>query len=213
MRAAVVNSVLVVLLAVLLVLHWMLTPDPARRNIEVLPNMAASVAYDSFSPNPNFADHKTLREPVGGTVVRGYMPLHYAATPADALRAGRELVSPIHNNDSRALARGAVVYGNYCEPCHGPAGKGDGIVAQRGFPAPPSLLAPHARKLPDGQIFHILTFGQNTMPSYASQIERADRWAAIAWVRSLQLAAPVTVPAAPPSQATPTPIAKGGSRT
>lgn len=212
MRAVVVNSVLVVLLAALLVVHWVLTPDTTRRNIVVLPDMAASVPYDTFSPNPNFADHKTLREPVPGTVVRGYMPLHYAATPADALRAGQELVSPISNNDPRALSRGAVVYTNFCEPCHGPAGKGDGIVAQRGFPAPPSLLAPRARKLPDGQIFHILTFGQNTMPSYASQIERADRWAAIAWVRSLQLAAPVAMPAAPPL-AVPAVVAKGGSGT
>jgi mono/diheme cytochrome c family protein len=38
----------------------------------------------------------------------------------------------------------------------------------------------------DGQLFHILTFGQNNMPSYASQLSRADRWNAIAYVRLLQ---------------------------
>jgi mono/diheme cytochrome c family protein len=38
----------------------------------------------------------------------------------------------------------------------------------------------------DGQIFHILTYGQNNMPSYAGQISRDDRWKVIAYVRSLQ---------------------------
>ena len=45
----------------------------------------------------------------------------------------------------------------------------------------------------DGQLFHILTYGQNNMPSYASQLSRDDRWNAILYVRTLQRAA------APPS--------------
>jgi mono/diheme cytochrome c family protein len=185
-----VNLLLFLALVALLSLNFLLRSDPARRNVDVLPDMAASVAYDSYAPNPNFADGKTLREPVPGTVVRGLMPLRYAATAADAQRAGRELVAPVNRN---ALPRGAVVFANYCETCHGPAGKGDGRVAQRGFPAPPSLLAPKALQLADGQMFHILTFGQGNMPSYAAQIDRSDRWAAIAYVRSLQSVA-VSIP-------------------
>jgi mono/diheme cytochrome c family protein len=59
-------------------------------------------------------------------------------------------------------------------------------VTQRGFPPPPSLLAEHALQMKEGQMFHVLTFGQNNMPSYASQISREDRWNAIAYVRMLQ---------------------------
>ena len=186
MRRTIVNSLLLVIVAGLLSLNWLLRADPSARNVEVFPNMARSVPYDAFASNPNFPDDMTLRPRVPGTVIRGMMPLHYAATPADAQRAGRELTNPFAPNDAAALARGAAVYATYCEICHGPAGKGDGTVAQRGFPAPPSLLADKARNLADGQIFHIITFGQNNMPSYASQIDREDRWNVILHVRSLQ---------------------------
>ena len=184
MRTA-VNVLLFVATIALLSLNWLLRIDPAQRNFEVLPDMAASIPYDAFAKNPNFADGMTLRQPVPGTVVRGQMPLHYAATPADAVRAGLELRSPVAGNRN-VQNRGAVVYRNYCETCHGPAGKGDGRVAQRGFPMPPSLLAQKAMQMADGQIFHILTYGQNNMPSYAAQIDRIDRWAVIEYVRSLQ---------------------------
>ncbi|HSP13583.1 MAG TPA: cytochrome c [Thermoanaerobaculia bacterium] len=183
MRVA-VNSLLFVMVLALLSLNWVLRADPNRRNFEFLPNMARSIPFDSFSSNPNFADNMTLRRPVPGVVIHGIAPLHYAATPADAQRAGRELTNPFR--DGQSLQRGAATYATYCLICHGPSGKGDGTVAQRGFPAPPSLLAPRARGLADGQIFHIITYGQNNMPSYASQVEREDRWKAILYVRDLQ---------------------------
>jgi mono/diheme cytochrome c family protein len=185
MARTILNSVLMVATIALLALNWLLSPDTGRRNYEVLPGMATSVPYDAFSANPSFADGKTLREPVPGTIIRGYMPLHYTASKEDAERAGRELTSPFSGN-RQALARGAEVYASQCQSCHGPAGKGDGVVAQRGFPAPPSLLADRAMKMADGQMFHVLTWGQGNMPSYASHIDRDDRWKAIEHVRKLQ---------------------------
>ncbi len=181
----VVNVLLLAITIALVSLNWLMRSDPAKRNVDMLPNMVDSVPYDSFAKNPNFADGMTLRQPVPGTVIRGQMPLHFAATPADALRAGIELTSPVAGN-KKVLERGAYVYANYCETCHGPAGKGDGRVAQRGFPMPPSLLAPKALQMKDGQLFHVLTYGQGNMPSYAAQVERADRWKVIEYVRRLQ---------------------------
>jgi hypothetical protein len=60
----------------------------------------------------------------------------------------------------------------------------------RGFPAPPSFLADHAMNLADGQIFHIVTYGQKNMPSHAAQVPAEDRWRVIAYVRSLQRGSP-----------------------
>ena len=52
-------------------------------------------------------------------------------------------------------------------------------------------------QMKDGQLFHILTHGQNNMASYASQLSREDRWNVIVYVRSLQAAAkPATAPPA-----------------
>ena len=185
MTRTVVNGLLLASTILLLSVNWILRSDPARRNFEILPDMAQSVAWDTYATNPNFADGKTLREPVPGTVIRGAMPLHYTASKPDAERAGVELTSPFAR-DARARSRGEVVFTNYCVPCHGPQGKGDGFVAQRGFPAPPSLLAPRAMTMKDGQMFHIVTWGQVNMPSYASQIDRDDRWRAVEYIRQLQ---------------------------
>jgi mono/diheme cytochrome c family protein len=38
----------------------------------------------------------------------------------------------------------------------------------------------------DGQMFHVLTYGQGNMPSFAAQLSREDRWNVILHVRMLQ---------------------------
>jgi mono/diheme cytochrome c family protein len=186
MRArAILNIVLALLLAVAAVVSWFLRADRAQPNAEFLPDMAHSPRYNAYSANPNFADNKTLQLPPEGAIARGYLPLNYTASSKDAVRAGEELTSPLQASEG-VLQRGATVFANYCAVCHGADGKGMGPVAQRGYPPPPSLLAEHAVNMKDGQLFHILTFGQNSMPSYAAQISREDRWKVIAYVRSLQ---------------------------
>ena len=206
MLRGIINGVLLIALLASLGAVWALRPDPARPNREIFPEMVRTQRYNAFAPNPNFADGKTLQRPVEGTIPRGHLPLHYAATPADALRAGEELKTPYGAPDAAVEARGAFVFTNFCQVCHGSAGRGDGPVPMRGYPAPPSLLADHALKLKDGQMFHILSYGQNNMPSYAGQLSREDRWKAIVHVRDLQAkalkeaaSAPAAVPAAAPA--------------
>lgn len=183
------NIVLLLALVAVVVANWVATPNPSRPNLEFLPQMAHSPRYNAFAPNPNFAGGSTLQNPVPGTIPRGYLPLHYAATPQDAARAGAELQTPVTSGNSWARKRGALVFANFCQECHGVGGAGNGPVVQRGYPPPPSLLAEHARGLKDGQLFHILAYGQNNMPSYASQLSRQDRWNVIAHLRTLQATA------------------------
>ena len=52
----------------------------------------------------------------------------------------------------------------------------------------------HAINMADGQMFHVISTGQGNMASYASQVEREDRWRAILHVRRLQ-APPPAAPA------------------
>lgn len=186
MSRATLNTILLIAFIGTVGLNWYGAPDLGRRNFEYFTNMARSARYNGFSPNPNFPDGKTLQQPVPGTIPRGYHPLHLVATKEDAIRAGEELQNPFATSDTRAVERGQLVFANFCQPCHGPGGKGDGPVALRGFPAPPSLLAARARNLKDGQIFHILSVGQGNMPSYASQISQEERWKVILYLRRLQ---------------------------
>lgn len=189
MSVRMLNIALFLGLAAVVGVNWLAGRDLSQPNVEFLPEMVHSIPYDAYAFNPNFDDGMTLREPVEGTIVRGSLPIHYSATPEDAVRAGEELINPFASDDQDALTRGAFVYAAFCQPCHGAKGLGDGPVAQRGFPPPPSLVAEKALSLRDGQIFHIITYGQGNMPSHASQLKRRDRWMAIMHVRSLQSSA------------------------
>ncbi|MCC7154509.1 MAG: cytochrome c [Bryobacterales bacterium] len=192
-----VNWTLAFLFALTMLANFTLRPDPSVPTLEILPNMVHSAAYASFTPNPVLPEGKTMQLPVPGTLPRGFQPLHYQGTEAEALRAAAELKNPL--DPEKAMARGTVVYQNFCTPCHGGQLRGDGAVALHGYPAPPNLKGDKSMKLTEGQMFHILTFGQKKMPSYAVQLTPEDRWSVIAFVKAAQnqSAAPAPVPEAP----------------
>jgi mono/diheme cytochrome c family protein len=184
-----VNRVLFVAVLVTVVLCRVVPErDVSRPNYEFVPEaqMALSPAYNSFAPNPNFADGATLRTPPAGTIPRGQSPLHYQATLQDAVRAGQELQNPLKSDDAARLARGATVFNNYCLVCHGPLGLGNGPITRGGFPPPASLLADRAVQMKDGQMFHVLTYGQGNMPSFSAALSTEDRWSVILYVHVLQ---------------------------
>ncbi len=192
MRVRWYDMVLAAMLVVVIGSIWAAGRDFSEPNVEFMPDMVHSLAYETFAANPNFRDAKTLQPPPAHSIVRGFMPLHYEATPEDAVRAGDELSSPVPFDDVEVLARGAFVYSAFCQQCHGPSGLGDGPVAKRGFPPPPSLMADNARTIKNGQIFHLLTYGQGNMPAHAGQLSREDRWKVVAHVRELQRRTPPT---------------------
>jgi mono/diheme cytochrome c family protein len=157
-----------------------------RPGMVVFPEMYYSVPYDAYDPNPNTASGHTLLAPPEGTIPYGQLPFPFVVGQEEATRAGLELHNPVAGDDA-ALQRGREVYENICSVCHGPSGEGDGPVVGAGrFPNPPSLHAAHARELPDGQIFHVVTRGQGIMPSHAAQVLPEDRWRVIHHLRTLQ---------------------------
>lgn len=181
-----VNIILGGLLVVTVVLNWTLGTNHSMPNREFLPDMVYGVPYESFGKHPDLPNQMVLQAPTEGAIARGQKPVHYQATPKDAERAGEELTNPFSLKDDGRVKRGAQVYANYCQMCHGPAGKGDGPVSQRGVPPPPSLLVEKALKIKDGQMFHVITYGQGNMAAYAGQVLPEDRWAVILHLRRLQ---------------------------
>lgn len=192
MSRTTLNRMLFVVTAILALLAWFLRRDVTQPNYVFTPEMVFSTPYDSFASNPNFPDGKTLQRPVAGTVARGAVLFEYEPTEADALRAAEELTSPWSEADvdaealSAAKSRGRKVYATFCLVCHGAVGNGDGPVTMHGFPPPPSLSAEKSLLMSDGQMFHVLTFGQKNMPAYEVQVSAEDRWKAILHVRTLQ---------------------------
>ncbi len=181
MKVAIINCLLFGIMVVAILANWAASRDFTQRNWIVMFEMLKSVPYDAWSPNPNTADGQTLQRPVEGTVARGFLPMRFEATPEDAIRAGAELLNP-KSDDAETIDRGQKIYTSFCNHCHGSSGAGDGMVAKRGFPPPPSLLAENAMQLQEGQMFHLITYGQGNMPGHASQITRDDRWNVISYI-------------------------------
>jgi mono/diheme cytochrome c family protein len=166
--------------------HRALRADSGRRNVELFTEMAYSVAGESFTRSSVLPDGMTQQPLVAGVVPRGELPLHYGTGPEEALRAGRELQNPLDPADAAVLDRGQRLFQIYCTVCHDAGGNGRGPVVLRGMLPPPSLHAARAVQMADGELFHILTYGQGNMASYAAQLSREERWAVILYVRRLQ---------------------------
>ena len=118
-----------------------------------------------------FANGSSMRHPVAGTVARD-APNGPVAQPAAI--------------DAAMLERGHQRFDIFCAPCHGNSGHGEGMIVQRGFPTPPSLVDGELRTAKASRFYHAITSGQGQMYSYATRVTPADRWAIIAYIRALQ---------------------------
>lgn len=148
------------------------------------PDMTYSRAYESYSENPNFNNNSTLRDPVEGTVARGYTPLPYTKDLEDRTRAGLELENPVEITNAN-LERGKVLFERFCIHCHGENGDGQGILyTKKLYPFPPaSLVNDKVKGIPDGEIFHTITYGYGVMGAHGSIIQPRDRWLIINYIR------------------------------
>jgi len=100
------------------------------------------------------------------------------------------------------LERGREQFDIYCSPCHGRTGEGNGMIVQRGFPAPPSYHMDRLRKAPVGYFFDVMSHGYGVMYSYAERVQASDRWAIAAYIRVLQKSENSTLAEVPPEQRT-----------
>jgi mono/diheme cytochrome c family protein len=152
-----------------------------------------------------FADGATARPTVPGTIARGDLeldshlyrgfvdgkpaltfPEHYPTQADGPFPTRGEPLASI-------LRQGREDFTIYCSMCHGDGGDGRGIIVERGFVPPPNYNVDRLRVAPVGHIFDVITNGYGAMYSYGDRISPADRWAIVAYVRTLQMsqAAPV----------------------
>lgn len=154
--------------------------------------------YEPYEKSDFFADGRSARPLVAGTVARGHLR---EDTPAATGRMGAAFVAtapvPVTMD---LLRRGQERYGIYCSPCHGLTGTGDGMVVRRGFRRPTSFHDARLRAQPDGYLFDVITMGFGAMPDYAAQVPLPDRWAVVAYIRALQLSQNAAVADVPPDR-------------
>src|SRR5882757_3825886 len=155
------------------------------------PSMRKQPKFRPQSSSEFFADGRADRMPVEHTVMRGML------REDDHLNRGKDATGAFARGfpasltvDLKFLERGRDRYMIYCQPCHGAVGDGMGITKQYGMGATPSYHDDRLRKMAEGEIFNTITNGSpnKIMFPYADKLVPEDRWAVIAYVRSLQRA-------------------------
>ena len=182
------------------------------QGLEYAPNMYHSVAYEPlkqiteedagemaelfdansdehgeyYNSNPLNPHRMTMRVPPVNTVPRskkGYLPYNISK---DSLEyAASTLKSPLAQDDDQIVFDGQMLYGRYCDHCHGGAGQGDGPVSEK-FPGVANLTGAAYQNITEGHIFHVITWGKGLMQPHGSQIQPEDRWKIARYVKTLQ---------------------------
>ncbi|HSD00139.1 MAG TPA: cytochrome c [Casimicrobiaceae bacterium] len=163
--------------------------------------------YKPLAASPLWPDGRASRPPVKGTVARSQGTL--AGTTSGRLgeiaRSPQSAATDTVRDDLRSriggthvasfamppitlplLVRGRERFDIFCSPCHSIAGDGDGMVARRGFPHPPSFHSDRLREASDAHFYAVITEGYGVMHSYADRVPSSDRLAIVAYIRALQ---------------------------
>ena len=149
-----------------------------------------------------YADMRSARAPVEGTVARGQLHEDSYFYTGKIGNESRRLLAFSRDPGSAGTGAGTLRY--FCAPCHSRMGDGNGTVPARGFPRkPPSYHIERLRKAPLGYFYDVMTNGFGIMPDYASQIPARDRWCIVAYIKALQLSQKATLADVPPGQTVP----------
>ena len=166
--------------------------------IEVFPDMDRQLKLRPAQPNNFFTNGLSSQLPPRGTVARSE-PLQTVNGPVYAfedapVNTGRVTGTTnfVETNPlpvtGRLLQRGRERFNIYCSSCHGALGDGNGINKKLGLmPAVANLHDQRIVVMTDGEIFNTITRGKSTMAAYGPLMPAQDRWAAIAYLRALQL--------------------------
>lgn len=153
-------------------------------NYQYMPNMYESVAYETYSEAGVFKHGGAEAQiPADGTIKRGFVPYEYPNTTEglEAARAG--LQSPLTEGEYNE-EKAKELYEIYCGICHGTKGDGKGkLVTQEKFLGVPSYKD---RPVTIGSIYHVQTYGLNSMGSYSNQLSQKERWQVSHYVMKLK---------------------------
>ncbi|HSR98808.1 MAG TPA: cytochrome c [Kofleriaceae bacterium] len=170
-------------------------------NGEITPDWSRMITQPKLLPYGEtdlFPDQRAMRPLPAGVVARDQIADGQVRTGRDP--AGRDLIDVPLPITRALLERGRNRFTIACAPCHGIAGDANTVVAhdmQRR--RPPSLHETRIVSLTPGALYRVITEGYGLMPSYASLLSAPDRWAVIAYVRTLELSWTAQLDALPPA--------------
>ncbi|OSZ81470.1 hypothetical protein CAP36_09640 [Chitinophagaceae bacterium IBVUCB2] len=167
-----------------------------------MPDMAYSRAYETYSSTENLKEKgiNYTSMPVAGTIARGDAAGYTLKNDSTGYAASAANKNPF-SADSIDMKEAERLYLINCGICHGAKLDGNGPLWNGGdgpYPAAPRNLItdPITANMSEGTMFHSVTYGRNSMGSYASQLTTKQRWEVVAYIKSKQGTASAAKPAA-----------------
>ena len=154
-----------------------------------MPDMAYSRAYEAYAAN-DLAEKNIsyIPAPVEGTIKRGELFPYPFPNDSNGYKMSATVQNPLPPLNKTELAEAGRLYNINCGICHGAKMDAQGPLATGGkVPAIANLTLKQYVDMPEGTMFHSITYGKNNMGSYASQLSRKQRWEVIHYVKSVQL--------------------------
>lgn len=170
--------------------------DHSKPGRVYMPDMAYSRAYETYADHSNLAAKgiNFNNKPVAGTISRGEeLPENLANDSAGYAQSAAK-IDPLPKINATEMTEAERLFLINCAICHGPALDGNGPLYKGGngpFAAKPAVLVgdPKIEALQEGTLYHVMTYGKNLMGSYASQLNRKQRWMVAQYIKSKQLTA------------------------
>ena len=161
--------------------------DPGRI---YMPDMAYSRAYEAYAPTPNSFGPENINfipYPVEGTIRRGDLFPYPLPNDTVGYNMSAQVKDPLSPNTPEQMKEAERLFNINCGICHGAKMDAQGPLATGGkVPAIANLTLAQYVAMPEGTMFHSVTYGKNNMGSYASQLTREQRWRVIQYVKAVQ---------------------------
>ena len=171
-----------------------------------MPDMAYSRAVESYAllDSTVFTTDASKRgdeiyynsKPVDGTIKVGELFPYTLPNDSAGYAMSAEIKNPLPPLTGKDSAETARLFNINCAICHGADGNATGPLSTSGkIGAVANLSLDVYVKMADGTMYHSINYGKNNMGSYASQLDRKQRWQMVQYIRLLQ-PKPETTPAA-----------------
>lgn len=158
--------------------------DNLKPNYQYMPNMYEPVSYNTYSESSAFKNGKEGQLPAEGSLNRGFEVYEYENSTAGYDLAKANLKSPLDTLSTEDMDKAKGLYEIYCAICHGDSGNGQGkLVTQGKFLGIPNYKD---RVITTGSVFHVQTYGLNSMGAYSNQLNAHERWLVATYVMKLK---------------------------
>lgn len=153
-----------------------------------MPDMVYSRAYEAYAPN-NLKEKgiNYLPSPVEGTIRRGDLFPYTLPNDSNGYKMSVDVKNPLPPMDSIQMGEAQRLFMINCAICHGANMDGQGPLAVSGkIGGVANLKMKQYLSEPEGQMFHVVAYGKNNMGSYASQLDRKQRWMVVHYIKTEQ---------------------------